>query len=151
MKWKNCLNFMRICIDKFVFFVKLVYNKFSKKIHNLAKSLVMKNIKMELDNNYNTLLNLIKVNIQSTQTRAIRKVNYELTNLYLSIGQLILEQQKINSWGKSIVEQLAKDLKKTFPNSYGFSARNLWEMRRFYERYQKNLILQQLVAEIQKL
>ena len=30
----------------------------------------------------------------------------------------------------------------------GFSARNLWDMRRFYEAYQDNQTLRQLVAEI---
>jgi predicted nuclease of restriction endonuclease-like (RecB) superfamily len=39
-------------------------------------------------------------------------------------------------------------LKSSFPNTKGFSARNLWDMRRFYERYQHNEFLRQLVAEI---
>jgi predicted nuclease of restriction endonuclease-like (RecB) superfamily len=103
---------------------------------------------MELDNNYIVLLDDIKLNIQSARTRTIRKVNRELMTLYWSIGQLILEKQASNNWGKSIVEQLAKDLKSSFPNTKGFSARNLWDMRRFYERYQHNEFLRQLVAEI---
>lgn len=103
---------------------------------------------MEINQHYTELLNSIKQNIQNAQIATIRKVNYELTQLYLTIGQLILEQQTTNSWGKSIVEQLAIDIKKSFPNSKGFSARNLWDMRRFYQRYQHNDILRQLVAEI---
>ena len=39
-------------------------------------------------------------------------------------------------------------MKSSFPNTKGFSARNLWDMRRFYERYQHNEFLRQLVAEI---
>jgi predicted nuclease of restriction endonuclease-like (RecB) superfamily len=46
------------------------------------------------------------------------------------------------------VERLSRDIKVEFPNVKGFSARNLWEMRFFYESYQGDTILQQLVAEL---
>lgn len=47
------------------------------------------------------------------------------------------------------VEKLAIDLKRAFPETtHGFSARNLWDMRRFYITYNGLPILRQLVAEI---
>ena len=57
------------------------------------------------------------------------------------------------------ISQVAKELKigqttlrryegREFPDMKGFSARNLWDMRRFYEAYQDNQTLRQLVAEI---
>ncbi|MFA6549484.1 MAG: PDDEXK nuclease domain-containing protein, partial [Candidatus Margulisiibacteriota bacterium] len=45
-------------------------------------------------------------------------------------------------------ERLAKDLQRTFPGTAGYSQRNLWDMRRFYEGYKKHAFLRQAVAEI---
>ena len=65
------------------------------------------------------------------------------------MGQQIVEAQETYGWGKSVVERLAKDLSDTFPNvTYGFSARNLWDMRHLYIEYRSYPILRQLVAEI---
>lgn len=47
-----------------------------------------------------------------------------------------------------MVEQLAKDLQKTFEGRSGFSTQNLWYMRQFYQEYQAEPNLQQLVGEI---
>jgi len=46
------------------------------------------------------------------------------------------------------VEQLSKDLQATYPGKTGYSTRNLWEIRRFYETYKNFPNMQQLVAEI---
>jgi predicted nuclease of restriction endonuclease-like (RecB) superfamily len=59
-----------------------------------------------------------------------------------------VERQQAHGWGKSIVENLAADLQLEFVGVSGFSARNLWYMRRFYEHYHENEFLQPLVAEI---
>ncbi|MGH7846551.1 MAG: DUF1016 N-terminal domain-containing protein [Candidatus Binatia bacterium] len=53
--------------------------------------------------------------------------------------------------GDSVVEALAKDLQKAFPGTSGFSARNLWDMRRFYSTYSDAQFLQQAVAELGEL
>ena len=47
-----------------------------------------------------------------------------------------------------MVEKLSNDLQREFFNVKGYSARNLWDMRRFYERYADKPKLRQLVAEI---
>lgn len=47
-----------------------------------------------------------------------------------------------------MVERLSHDLIAEFPGTSGFSARNLWNIKHFYEEYKDNSILQQLVAEI---
>ena len=57
------------------------------------------------------------------------------------------KQEKL-SWGKSVVESLAKDLQKEFPGMQGFSSANLWRMRNFYIAYQKNEKLAPMVREI---
>jgi hypothetical protein len=67
---------------------------------------------------------------------------------YWDIGRGILEKQERLGWGESVVEKLSVDLSQAFPGMRGFSARNLWEMRRFYGAYSEGPILQQAVAEL---
>ncbi|MDO8365226.1 MAG: PDDEXK nuclease domain-containing protein [Saprospiraceae bacterium] len=101
-----------------------------------------------MDKNYQLLLAEIKSTIQSERIKAARQLTRSLIGVYFEIGRQILESQKIHGWGKGIVEQLSKDLRSAFPSSEGFSARNLWDMRRFYETYCDFPNLRQLVAEI---
>lgn len=61
---------------------------------------------------------------------------------------MIVERQTQFGWGKSIIENLSKDLQKEFPNENGFGMTNLSMMRRFYADYQDNTILQPLAEEI---
>ena len=86
--------------------------------------------------------------IRSAQYEALKAVNKEIINLYWEIGRRITEQQKSLGWGRSVVENLSKDIQKEFPGIKGFGARNMWDMARFYAEYQSNEILQPLVAEI---
>ncbi|MDJ0571627.1 MAG: DUF1016 N-terminal domain-containing protein [Pleurocapsa sp. MO_192.B19] len=97
---------------------------------------------------YRVFLAEIKQNIQSAQIKTALSVNRSLIELYLDIGEKILLKQEQEKWGKSVVESLSKDLKKSFPHLKGFSARNLWDMRRLGESVRSNRILRQLVAEI---
>ncbi len=90
----------------------------------------------------------VKKKIRDAQYEALKVVNTHLINLYWDLGKMIVEKQSNYSWGKSIVENLAKDLQLEFPDIRGFSARNLWNMKIFYEEYHSIEILQPLVAEI---
>ncbi len=97
---------------------------------------------------YGELLVEIKQRIRSAQYEALRAVNKELIALYWDIGQMIVSRQQGETWGKSVVEQLAKDLQAEFLGISGFSARNIWNMRSFYLSYSQNEKLQPIVAEI---
>ncbi len=44
----------------------------------------------------------------------------------------------MSDWGKSVVEVLAKYLKEKEPNLKGFSNKNLWRMKQFYETYKNS-------------
>lgn len=59
-----------------------------------------------------------------------------------------MSRQQGETWGKSVVEQWAKDLQAEFTGIGGFSARNIWNMRNLYLTYSQNEKLQPLVAEI---
>lgn len=90
----------------------------------------------------------IKDRIRHAQYQALKKVNKELLSLYWDIGRSIKEKQEAEGWGKSIVEKLSMDLQKEFPGMSGFSTRNLWLMRQFFETYSNDENLQPMVAEI---
>lgn len=97
---------------------------------------------------YKPFLKEITEKIRNSQYEAMRTLNTALIRLYWDIGKEIYEQQQQKGWGKSIVEVLAGELKKEFPDVKGFSSRNLWNMRNFYVTYQADEKLQPMVAEI---
>jgi predicted nuclease of restriction endonuclease-like (RecB) superfamily len=99
-------------------------------------------------NNYQGLLVEVKERIRSAQYAALKAVNQELIALYWDIGQLIVDRQQAAGWGKSVVEQLAKDIQSEFPGISGFSIANLWRMRSFYLAYAEKPNLAPLVREI---
>ena len=99
-------------------------------------------------NDYATLLAEVKERVRAAQYAALKAVNTELIALYWDIGKLIAARQQGASWGKSVVEKLADDLRHEFPGLTVFSARNLWYMRNFYAAYSPSEKLQPLVAEI---
>ena len=78
---------------------------------------------------YEKLLAEIKQRIRSAQTRAALAVNRELVLLYWQIGREIVERQSREGWGAKVIERLAADLGREFPEVEGFGARNLRNMR----------------------
>ena len=55
--------------------------------------------------------------------------------MYREIGKIIVEKQQNSDWRTSVIEVLAIDLRKLFPNVRGFSSRNLWIMKDLYVSY----------------
>ena len=104
--------------------------------------------KIMKSNDYRLFLEDIKQRIRKSQYEALKAVNKELILLYWDIGRKIVSKQTALGWGKSIVENLAKDLQKEFSGIKGFSVQNLWYMRQFYLEYYRNTKLQPLVGEI---
>lgn len=97
---------------------------------------------------YNDFLQTLKAKIRSTQVRAALAINQELTILYWQIGRSILQQQQQEGWGTKVIERLAQDLKREFPEIKGFSRSNLMYMRAFAEAYPDEAIVQRCVGQI---
>ncbi|MPS71782.1 MAG: DUF1016 domain-containing protein [Chryseobacterium sp.] len=102
---------------------------------------------MEL-NIYQNLFSDIKQRILSSQLKAALSVNAEMIFLYWQIGNSIAQKQTEQGWSSGVIPQLAKDLKIEFPNSIGYSERNLSYMLKFAKEYQDITILQQSVAKL---
>ena len=97
---------------------------------------------------YSDFVVSIKKKIRYAKNSVILSVNKQLIELYFSVGQEIVGKQEELGWGRSVVEQMAKDLQEEFGKRSGFSSQNLWYMRQFYTTYKENSNLQQLVGEI---
>ena len=65
--------------------------------------------------------------------------------LYYNIGRVINEHK---SWGNNFIDNLAADIKLSFPNTTGYSVRNLKYMAKFAELYPDEEFVQQVVAQI---
>lgn len=102
---------------------------------------------MDIEDSERQFITKIKEKIRSAQYEALKTVNVKLIQLYWEIGKSIAEKQS-ESWGKSIVTSLSKELQAEFPKSGGFSTTNIWYMIQFYTDYHSDTNLQPLVGEI---
>ncbi len=84
---------------------------------------------------YNKWFETIKLKIKSAQLKAAITVNTQLMELYWDLAKDIVSKQKEANWGDSVLEQLATDLKLSFPNIQGFSRRNLYAIRQWHLFY----------------
>ena len=86
--------------------------------------------------------------IRQARNNAIKSVNTELINLYWEIGAHISQKVEASEWGKSVVKELAIFIQQTDPQLKGFSDKNLWRMKQFYETYKNEPKLSPLVREL---
>ncbi len=103
---------------------------------------------MTLTTSYQPILKEITERIQNARHQMLRIVSKETVSLYRDIGKSVNEKVLSEERGKSVVEQLSKDLQVEFPGIRGFSARNIRRMKTLYETYSDNEKLTPLVAEI---
>lgn len=98
--------------------------------------------------NYSAFLADVKQRIHSARLKAALSVNRELVLLYWSIGRDILARQRAEGWGTKVIDRLATDLRRAFPEMTGISARNLKYMRAFAEAWPDQEFVQQVVAQL---
>jgi len=101
-----------------------------------------------LPDSYAQFLSDLMSRIRAAQLRASLAVNRELVLLYWQIGHDILDRQDREGWGAKIIDRLAIDLKRAFPEMKGFSPRNLKYMRRFAEVWTEAEFVQQVAAQL---
>lgn len=97
-----------------------------------------------MDNRFTEIIQLIK----QSQNKAIRAVNAELINLYWSIGEYISKKIELSEWGDSVVKELANFIQNHELEIKGFSDKNIWRMKQFYETYKNFPKLSTLLREI---
>jgi len=126
--------------DLFFDFVgKLILHN-PKKMRNFAKNTEMKTentlIPTNLNGNYHSFVDEIVSMIQSHQIIAVRSVQNISNQLYWNMGELILAKQAEYGWGKSVIDNLSRDLMARFgEDSISYSSRNLQYMRQLVLEY----------------
>lgn len=86
---------------------------------------------MSIQQQFTQVISLIK----QARYNAFKAVNTGLINLYWELGKYITEKTESEGWGKSTVLQLAGYIQKQEPELKGFSDKNLWRMKQFYDTY----------------
>lgn len=81
---------------------------------------------------YLSIIENIKSEIKAAQYRAAVHANVDMLLLYHDIGCVINEHK---SWGNKFIDNLATDIRIAFPESKGYSVRNLKYMAKFAETY----------------
>ena len=97
---------------------------------------------------YMEFLEDLKRRIREARVRSALSVNRELVLLYWHIGREILKRQKQEGWGTRVIDRLAQDLRREFPDMKGFSPRNLKHMRAFAEAYPDEQFVQEVLAQV---
>lgn len=91
----------------------------------------------------------IKNKVRQAQLKAAANFNTTLIELYWELGKEIVQRQMEAKWGDNFLEQLAIDLKRSFPEINGFSRRNLYTIRQWYLFFSKEFeFVPQPVAQL---
>lgn len=86
--------------------------------------------------------------IISAKEKAWHQVNTILIKLYWEIGKYISQKVELEGWGKGVVDELSNYILTKEPGVKGFSARNIWRMKQFYEAYKGLEKLSAVLTEI---
>ena len=90
-------------------------------------------------NDLSPVVQEIRTVLETARSNVARQVNSELLNTYWNIGRIICEYEQTlperADYGKQTLKALAKELTNAFGK--GFSRANLYNMRLFYQSYQK--------------
>ncbi|MCE9637372.1 MAG: PDDEXK nuclease domain-containing protein [Planctomycetes bacterium] len=101
-----------------------------------------------LPRDYAETLRAIKQRIREERLRVVLAANSVMVLLYWDIGRVILHRQKREGWGAGVIDLLAEDLRKGYPDMKGFSSRNLLFMRSFAEACPDAEKVKQLVSQL---
>lgn len=86
--------------------------------------------------------------IATSREVALQAVNTTLIELYWQVGAMISRKIEAEEWGAAVVDRLAAFIARKEPNLRGFTRRNLFRMRQFYEAYARDSIVSPLVAQL---
>ena len=94
---------------------------------------------------YISIVKKIKHEISDAQYRATMHVNADMLLLYYDIGCIINAHK---SWGNKFIDNLATDIRISYPECKGYSVRNLQYMAKFAIRFPERQIVQGALAQI---
>ena len=86
-----------------------------------------------LKSQFNEIVGLIK----ETKKKVYRIANTAMVELYWHIGERLSYRVANSNWGDGVIRQLADYIAIKTEDSKGYSDKNLWRMKQFYETYQE--------------
>ena len=86
--------------------------------------------------------------IQQARPKVFAQANTALIDLYRQIGKTISHKVQTEAWGKGVVSELAQYITQNDPTIKGFSDKNLWWMKQFYETYHADAELVPLIKAL---
>ena len=103
---------------------------------------------MEKEIKKTEVLNDLVSMIETHRQNAYRKINEELVSMYYEVGRYLSKKVARENWGSKVIENIAYEVKKLYPNLKGFDKRGLFRMMQFYDTYKDNEIVSPLVTQI---
>ena len=88
-------------------------------------------LSMQLVEQFDEIVTLIK----SSRNNIIHITNTALIDLYWNVGEYLYYKLSTSEWGSGVVNQLSEYITKIYPEIKGFSNKNLWRMKQFYDTY----------------
>ena len=104
-------------------------------IEPIEKPRMVKSHDVHLDADYAEWIADLKYRYRSAQVKASVRVNSEKLLFNWELGRDLVQKKAEEKWGAGVVEQVSLDLQREFPNAEGFSAPNLWFMKKWYLFY----------------
>lgn len=89
-----------------------------------------KNI-VPLNNEFDEIVRII----QRAREKAVYQANATMVDLYWNIGEILHYKICNSEWGDGVVKQLSMYISRNYSEIRGFSDKNLWRMKQFYEVY----------------
>ena len=112
---------------------------------------IVKSHDIHIDTDYANWIAEVKHRYRSAQVKAAVKVNAEKLLFNWQLGRDLVQKKAEERWGAGVVEQVSLDLKREFPDAEGFSASNLWYMKKWYVFYTSQVPLEKLQRGIGEL
>ena len=101
----------------------------------IEKSRMVKSHDVHLDAEYADWIAELKHRYRAAQVKASVRVNTEKLRYNWELGRDLVQKKAEERWGAGVVEQVSLDMQREFPGAEGFSAPNLWAMKRWYLFY----------------
>jgi len=86
--------------------------------------------------------------IEAARRRAYQAANTELVGLYWKLGEHISKKIASAEWGEGVVDDLAATIARQYPGMRGYTRRNLFRMRQFFEAYRDQKKVSPLVTQL---
>ena len=114
-------------------------NHWLQKLAGADGGMSEENITLKEQASIDTSYKSIKAIIEKARSSAYHAVNFAMVHAYWGIGRIIVEEEQKGAerakYGKALINEVSRRLTRDYGR--GFTERNLWYMRDFYQTFPK--------------